>query len=368
MSAETSVIVLNWNGARLLPACLSALAEQTYRDFDLYLVDNGSIDESGALLDDLVRERHPTWLSSPLPCPPTVIRNSANVGFAAGNNQAIRATRSKYIVALNNDAFAEPEWLGALVEAAQSSDRVGMVASTMLFAHRPDRVASAGLTLFTDGVALDNAMGARASTVGARGVRPVFGASAGAALYRADMLRDVGSFDEHFFSYLEDADLAWRARWRGWRAVHNPAARVLHEYSATGGQNSPFKTALISRNRVWLLYKNMPEALLRRYLPQILRYDLLAVAYALSRGDRYLLKGRIDGLRGLRLLTETRRKALTAVRLHPDEMARLLVPALSPRDTLRYRRRLDALLRPLPFSQAPSVVPQEPILTASKRP
>ena len=345
MSAETAVVILNWNGARLLPACLSSLAEQTYRDFDLYLVDNGSIDESGALLDDLERERHPGWLSSPLPRPPVIIRNTANVGFAAGNNQAFTATNSRYVVALNNDAFPEPRWLEALVEAAGADDCVGMVASTMMFAHRPDRVASAGITLFTDGVALDNAMGALASTVEGRGVRSVFGASAGAALYRAEMLRDVGAFDERFFSYLEDADLAWRARWRGWRAVHNPGARVKHEYSATGGHNSPFKTALISRNRVWLLYKNMPEALLRRYLPEILRYDVLAALYALSQGNRHLLRGRIDGLRGLSRFTADRRKSLTSARIHPDEMARLLVPALPPGTALRYRRRLDALLR-----------------------
>ena len=345
MSAETSVVILNWNGARLLPACLSALAEQTYREFDLYLVDNGSIDESGALLDDLQRERHPGWLSAPLPRTPIIIRNGSNAGFAAGNNQVFRATHSKYVVALNNDAFPEPEWLGELVAAAEAHDRIGMVASTMLFAHRPDRVASAGIALFTDGVALDNGMGARASTLARRGVRPVFGASAGAALYRSEMLCDVGLFDERFFSYLEDADLAWRARWRGWRAVHNPAARVLHEYSATGGHNSPFKTALNARNRIWLLFKNMPEALLSRYLPQVLRYDLLAVAYALSRGDRYLLKGRLDGLRALRSFVPERRKALTSARLHPDEMARLLAPALPPRTALRYRRRLDALMR-----------------------
>src|SRR5512138_847542 len=130
MSADTSVVILNWNGARLLPACLSALAEQTYRDFDLYLVDNGSIDESIALLDDLERDRHPGWLSSPLPRPPAVMRNGANVGFAAGNNQAFGVIGSKYVVALNNDAFPEPQWLAELVAAAEATPSVGMVAST----------------------------------------------------------------------------------------------------------------------------------------------------------------------------------------------------------------------------------------------
>src|SRR5207253_6088567 len=138
-------------------------------------------------------------------------------------------------------------------------------------------VASAGISIHRDGVALDRGLGLATSLLEKRGVRPVFGASAGAALYRTELLRDVGLFDERYFSYLEDADLAWRARWRGWRAVHNPRATVRHIYSATGIQESPFKRRLVSRNRVWTVYKNMPEALLRRYAGLIFRYDSLVI-------------------------------------------------------------------------------------------
>jgi GT2 family glycosyltransferase len=187
-------------------------------------------------------------------------------------------------------------------------------------------------------------MGMRAADLEGVGIRPVFGPSAGAAIYKSAMLRDVGLFDERFFSYLEDADLAWRARSRGWRALHNPRAKVLHIYSATGMQNSPFKTTLVSRNRVWLLYKNMPEVLLRRYWPLVLRYDILAAASSLINGNRHLLRGRLQALHGLARFTEDRRKILTSARLHPDEMAAMLAPALSPRQTLRYRRRLAWLL------------------------
>jgi len=347
MSAETSVIILNWNGARLLPECLSALARQTYRNFELLLVDNGSIDGSAALLADLERSVQPSWLGAPLPRLARVIRNDQNVGFAEGNNVAIRLSDSTYIAALNNDAIAEPQWLAELVASArQAPPQVGMVASTMLFDRRPDFVASAGIVIQRDGVAIDRAMGMRAADLEKLGVRAVFGPSAGAALYKSAMLRDVGLFDGRFFSYLEDADLAWRARSKGWRALHNPCARVLHEYSATGGQNSPFKRSLVSRNRVWLLYKNMPEVLIRRYWRAIVRYDLLAVSRSLLDGDRYLLKGRLQGLRGLSRLTEDRRKIITSARVHPDEMASMLAPPLTPRQTLRYRHKLARLLSP----------------------
>lgn len=345
MHPETTVIILNWNGARLLPDCLSALALQSYRDFRLVLVDNGSIDHSDRLLDDLERTNHPDWLPTSLPHSTQVIRNDDNLGFAEGNNTALRGVCSPYVALLNNDAIADPGWLGELVSVAQSAPpQVGMVASTMLFANRPDTVASAGIRIHRDGVALDRGMGFSLSKVAGWGVRPVFGPSAGAALYRTSMLSDVGLFDKRFFSYLEDADLAWRARSRGWRALHAPQARVLHEYSATGGHNSPFKTTLISRNRVWLLYKNMPEALLRRHWHNIALYDTMAVIGGLISRNRHVLRGRLQGLRSLSSFRIDRLKNLTSARLHPDEIDALLSTPLSPRRHLQYRRRLDGLV------------------------
>jgi hypothetical protein len=340
---ETAVVILNWNGARLLPECLSALASQTYRDFDLWLVDNGSIDGSAALLDDLERDLEPPWLSTALPRPAKLIRNRDNVGFAAGNNQAVRLSPSKYIVTLNNDAIAEPQWLEELVASADSHPpRVGMVASTMLFANLPGTIASAGISIHRDGLALDRGLGLPSERLGRE--EAVFGPSAGAALYRRSLLRDVGLFDERFFSYLEDADLAWRARWRGWQAVHNPRARVLHVYSATGGQDSTFKRRHLARNRIWTLYKNMPEALLRRFAPVIGRYEALALLRGVVARDKPSIRGRLEALSRLDEFTLDRRKITTSIRLHPDEMAQLLAPALTPRRALKYRKRLNNIL------------------------
>ncbi|HYO50523.1 MAG TPA: glycosyltransferase family 2 protein [Chloroflexia bacterium] len=347
MSVETSVIILNWNGARLLPECLSALAAQSYRDFELWLVDNGSIDESAAMLDDLERTQQPAWLASPLPRKARIIRNNRNLGFAAGNNQAISLVDTRYVVMLNNDAVADPDWLGELVGTLrEAGQRVGMVASTMLFAQMPGVAASAGISLHKDGVALDRGVGMDSARLEEMGARPVFGPSAGAALYTVDMLRDVGLLDERFFSYLEDADLAWRARSRGWQAFHNPRAKVRHEYSATGGHNSPLKRTLTSRNRVWLLYKNMPEVLLRRHWAAIARYDALAVLHAVARRDRHLIAGRLEALSRLHEFTEDRRKITTSARLHPDEMNEMLAPVLSPRQVLKYRQRINRLVQP----------------------
>ncbi|MDQ6695214.1 MAG: glycosyltransferase family 2 protein [Chloroflexota bacterium] len=348
MSRQTAVIILNWNGARLLPTCLTALARQSYRDFDLWLVDNGSIDESLGLLSDLDGSLHPEWLSAPLPGPVHMVRNRENAGFAAGNNQVLRELTNPYVVLLNNDAVADPDWLGELVGTAASAARnVGMVASTMLFSNHLDYVASAGISLHRDGVALDRAAGVAGSRLEALGTVPVFGPSAGAALYKKEMLLEVGLFDERFFSYLEDADLAWRARVLGWRALHNPLAKVRHEYSATGGHNSPFKRYLLSRNRVWMLYKNMPEVLLRRNGLAIARYDLLAIVNGLLTRDRHLIRGRLEAVRRLGEFQISRRKITTSSHVQPETIEKMLAPALTLRQVLRYRARIDALVASL---------------------
>ena len=125
----------------------------------------------------------------------------------------------------------------------------------------------------------------------------MFGASAGAALYRRRMLEQLGGFHEPFFVFLEDADLAWRARMSGWRTLYVPGAVVHHAHSATAGHNSPFKHYHVGRNRIWLLARNADAAHLRRWAVPILGYELAYVAYA-TVTDRTLapLRGRVRGL------------------------------------------------------------------------
>jgi GT2 family glycosyltransferase len=364
-----AVVIVNWNGARHLPGCLAALAAQTYRDFAVWVVDNGSTDESRPLLARAaegewpgaasVVSSQPSVVSGESPAasrqdgggewvpPLRLLVNAGNVGFAAGNNQAFRAALAdpavRYLVPLNNDTVADPAWLGTLVATAQADPRIGSVASTMLFASRPDRVASAGISVHRDGLALDVGVGWDAARL-PRTPQPVFGASAGAALYRRALLDDIGLFAESFFSYLEDADLAWRARLRGWRAVWAPTARVLHAVSATGGQGSPFKSYHLARNRVWCIARNLPGPLLAQNWPYILRYDALAVLYGLARHDPALIRGRGDGLQALpRVLAE--RRIIQARRIVPvAQIARRLAPAPGPLGALAARRDVDALL------------------------
>ncbi|UCC65120.1 MAG: glycosyltransferase family 2 protein, partial [Anaerolineae bacterium] len=220
MTVSVSVIVANWNGRHHLARCLPSLRAQTYRDFEVAVVDNGSTDGSVGWL----AQEHPDV---------RVLCNPRNLGFALANNQAIRATESPYLVTLNNDTEATSAWLAELVAAAESDAAVGMVASQILLASAPGAIDSAGIEVDWTGTGWQRRRGEAADEAG--DVEEVFGPSAGAALYRRAMLEEIGLFDESFFMYCEDVDLNWRAQLAGWRCWYTPKAIVYHKLSATGG-------------------------------------------------------------------------------------------------------------------------------------
>jgi GT2 family glycosyltransferase len=172
----------------------------------------------------------------------------------------------------------------------------------------------------------------------------VFGPCAGAALYRRELFAEIGLFDEDFFAYLEDVDLAWRARWRGWQAVFVPGALVYHAHSATGREGSPFKVRLLSKNKILLLVKNYPMPYLLLYLPWITAYELLSLGYAvLHYRELSALRGRLAALRLLPRALAKRRALQAGPHLPPREIFLGLAPAVWPWQA--YGRVLPALRR-----------------------
>lgn len=315
MNQRVAIIIVNHNGVRFLPRCLTSLQAQSYPDFEVIVVDNASTDSSV----QLVRDRFPEV---------RLIDAGRNLGFAAGSNLGIRSTDARLIATLNNDTWVEPDWLANLVQIMHSDARIGTCASKMLFANRPDIINSAGVAVNVAGIAWDRLGG---SVDGHAAAQPtdVFAACAGAALYRRQMLDDVGLFDPEFFIYLEDVDLSWRGQLRGWRTVYVPAARVYHVHSATSRESSPLKNFHLARNRIWMVVKNYPGPQFWLYLPLLLLYDLTTVPYsALLRGDAAPLRGRASALKGLpaiwrkRQAVQRRRRASFArlrTRLSPLE-------------------------------------------------
>lgn len=291
--SRVAVVIPNYNRCDLLRSCLQAVVSQTFRDLAVVVVDNGSTDGSV----EVVQREFPQV---------ALIRNPTNRGFAVAMNQGIAGSRSEYVASLNNDTIAEPDWLEQLVVALDDNPDAGMAASTLLFSSPQGMINSAGICVDRLGIAWDR-WGGRCERQ-AHGISSVFGASAGAALYRRRMLDHIGLFDEDYFCYHEDVDLAWRAQLAGWRAVYVPDAVVVHLHSATSRDGSPFKNRLLARNKIWTIIKNYPMPYLMYYLPLVLLYDWLAVIYGtVQMRDPNVMLGRLEGFGRLAQMWSKRR-------------------------------------------------------------
>jgi GT2 family glycosyltransferase len=282
-----SAIVVSYERRDLLGACLASLEHALQpldHDGEVLVVDNASSDGS----PDLVAERFPEARLLAMP---------RNVGFPAAVNAGIREARGDWILVLNNDTELEPGALSELVRVGESLPGVGAVAPQIRFAGAEEVINSAGIEIDALGVATDRLLGLP-SSASESAPTEVFGASGGAALYRRSMLEDVGGLDESFFLYLEDVDLAWRARMRGWRSIYAPGSLVYHHHSASTRHGSRLKHFHSGRNRVRMLAKNATRGQLARNFASIVAYDLAYVAFAAAT-DRTLapLSGRLAGLR-----------------------------------------------------------------------
>lgn len=290
---KAHVVIVNYNGKHFLETCLFSLEQQTYPNFEVVLVDNASTDGSV----EYVKEHFPSV---------HIIENQENYGFAKGNNIGIETVKGEYILTLNNDTRADPSWIEELVKTAESEPSIGMCASKMLFMDRPDTINSTGINISRSGACWDRGLEEPASRY--TDPEDVFGPCAGAALYRSKMLDEVGLFDEDFFGYMEDVDLAFRGRLSGWRCIYVPASTVYHVRGGTGGFESDFSIYHGNRNIVWNAVKNFPTGLLSTSLPWIIGRSLAVIPYyALKGHGRAAIQSKVDAIRGIPRMLKKRK-------------------------------------------------------------
>jgi GT2 family glycosyltransferase len=289
-----AVAIVNANSGPLLRQALAALSEQTRRPDRTIVVDNASTDGSA---DGLEREFPDVQ----------VLRLGENTGFAAANNRAARELDDcEWLALLNPDAFPEPAWLEELLAAASRRSDYSFFASRVLQASDPQRLDATGDVLHVSGVAWQRRHGEPASAESDPG--EVFSASGVAALYRRDAFLAVGGFDERYFCYYEDTDLAFRLRLAGHRCWYVPTAVAHHVGSASARRESDFMLYHTHRNIVWTFAKDMPAPLVWLYLPQHLLVNVLTlVAFAGRRRFRIALQAKLDALRGLPPVLRERR-------------------------------------------------------------
>jgi len=244
-----SVIIPNWNGKHFLVECIDSLKDQTFRDFETILVDNGSTDGSA----EFAEERYGGFIR--------VIRNKKNLGFTGGNNVGIEAARGEYIVLLNNDTWTEPTWLAELAKATSSDHSIGMWASKVYSYYRRNQIEAVGELIYWDG--LSRSRGQYELERGQYNeIEEIFFPPGCGGMYWKSVFEDVGLFDEDFFAYGDDAEIGIRARLAGWKCLLVPKAILYHKNSGTGGQYSPFKAFYVERNRFWITIKYFPWPLL----------------------------------------------------------------------------------------------------------
>lgn len=336
MPLRAIVIVLNWNGAAVIRDCLRGLRDQTFREFDTLVVDNNSTDQSR----EIIRNEFPEA---------DLLHLDDNYGFARGNNEGIRRVLEtkphvQYIALLNNDTLPQPHWLGALVTALDERPEMGMAASKMLCwdGERPATVIdTAGDVFYQHGLAGKRGFGQPADAFDVPG--EVFGACAGAALYRADMLRDIGLLDEDFFAYNEDVDWDFRARLAGWRCWYVPGAVVWHRVSYTTKVFSDRAIYWSKRNSFWVLVKNWPRSLFLRHFFPLVGYNLLSdLRWIFAGRITPVLKGRWDGLRGLRKMLAKRTQIQLNRDIPPAELDRWIIRTTPWCET--FRRNLKRMV------------------------
>jgi GT2 family glycosyltransferase len=241
---SVSVVIPNWNGRQWLDACLGALADGALAPAEVIVVDNGSHDGSVEHL----RSEHPGV---------RVLALGLNTGFAHAANQGVAAASHELVALINTDVIVAGDWLARMATALSGDSRAASAACKMLSLEDPGIVYDAGDILRRDG--LCEQRGRFGPDDGRWDVAgEVFGACAGAALYRRDVVLSVGGFDERFFAYLEDVDLALRLALAGWRCRYEPAV-ARHAGQASSSQLPGGHQALVTRNTILLVAKWFPS-------------------------------------------------------------------------------------------------------------
>ena len=307
-----SVVIPNWNGKRFLATCLESLRRQTYANLTVIIVDNASSDGSQAF----IRAAYPEV---------RLVELAENRGFTGACNIGIDAAEGEIIALLNNDTEADERWAEELLAAFAARPQVGIVASKLLLFDQRDRFHTAGDYFTVDGRAGNR--GAWETDTGQydRG-EYVFSACGGAAAYRRSLLAEIGALDDDFFFLLEDADLAWRAQLAGYKVWYAPSAIVYHHLSASGGGVTA--SYYDGRNGIWLLAKNMPAGLLRKYARRIIARQTALAWSALKawrgREARARLRGMARALLTLRGVLAKRRRVQALKRVSDEYLDSML--------------------------------------------
>lgn len=308
-----SILIVNWNGEKFLEDCFNSLHTQSYKNFEVIFVDNASTDGSLPLAERL---------ASALNLDVKFVELDRNAGFAEGNNEGLKYSTGQYIALLNTDTVAEKDWLKNLIEAMEENPEVGICASKLIVAGE-NVIDSAGDGYSTFGHAFKRGEGNLPQNFIKK--EYVFGACAGAALYRRKMIDEIGLFDEDFFLIFEDTDLNFRAQLNGWKCLYVPDAIVYHKVGGSMKNISELAAYFSVRNDKLVKIKNLPVSILFRKLHCLILGEVIWFFYYLINGRfMYYLRANFDVLKNLPLYFKKRQKVISLKKV-PDRYINTLL-------------------------------------------
>lgn len=307
-----SIVILFWQSNQYLQRCLQSLGAQTFQDFEVILLNNGS---DQAPDPEVLADIQEFALKQ--------VHSETNLGFAGGNNLAARSATGEYLVLLNGDAFPEPDWLATLHQAALTHPG-HCFASRLLQAGDPALLDGEWNVYHASGLAWRKNHKQPAAK-SATSPRLVMSACAAASAYPRNAFNQVGGFDEDFFAYMEDLDLDMRLQLAGYPFLYLPQAVVHHVGSGSTGYRSDFATYYGQRNLIWAFVKNMPGFLFYLLLPAHVFFNLLyLLAGFFMPSGKALFRGKRDALRGLPAILKKRQTVQSQRKTSSLRFARLL--------------------------------------------
>ena len=279
---EVTIVIPNYNGKRLLENCLKTLEQQTYKDFKVLVIDNGSKDGSAEVSSENLDLE--------------IVSLKENLGFCGAVNLGIQKTETPYLILLNNDTEVDGHFVEKLLAGIQKSERIFSCGAQMIDFKNHEILDNAGDLYTAMGWAVARGKGKKCADF-EQAVR-VFSCCAGAAIYRMDILKKIGGLDEQHFAYLEDVDLGYRARIAGFENWYTPEAKVYHVGSATTGTRyNEKKVFLAARNTIFVIYKNMPVLQLILNLPFIFAGMIVKTLFFIKKGfAKEYWKGIVEGI------------------------------------------------------------------------
>ncbi|MDR0304599.1 MAG: glycosyltransferase family 2 protein [Chitinispirillales bacterium] len=309
-----SVVIVNWNGAEVLPECLKSVLELNHKNIEIIVVDNGSTDDSINIINQICGDKA------------KIVNLEKNVGFAAGINIGVENAKGEFIATLNNDMVVEPSWLDQPLELLLKDTSVGIVSCRQMDYYDRDKVNELYHYIRKELVFIpfgydrkfrDNDLFSKKGYV--------ISANGGSAILRAETVKSLGGYDVDFFGYMEEADFCLRAFLYGWRCMYAPDAIVYHMDGFTFKKNRAYKYYLCERNRIWFLYKNIPTVDILKRLLYMFFTELRVIGifcFKIMRPFLYL-KARRDAIYGLSRYKNIRKNNTALFNINKKEFYRL---------------------------------------------